>query len=105
MCLSPIEIHAEAYTKTQNGSTSTAEATTLLRNSEDNSKPSSHSYGSPTHTTAAEEIFNKRLSSRSQPYRESNTPPLTPQQTNWSPDWLRKQPPQSATPRFWSKEK
>lgn len=44
-----------------------------------------HDYGSPVHTATAGRTFNKRLFSRSQPYRESNTPPLMPQQTNQSP--------------------
>lgn len=38
-----------------------------------------------SHTAIAGRTSNKRLFSRSQSYRESNTPPLTPQQTNRSP--------------------
>lgn len=64
-----------------------------------------HSYGSPAHHATAGKAFNKRLFSRSQPYRESNTPPLNAAADKPVADWPRRQPPQPATPRFSSKEK
>lgn len=54
---------------------STVETVTLLRNSKANTKKTkSMDYGSPGHTATAEKMSNKRLFSRSQSYRESNTP-------------------------------
>jgi len=64
-----------------------------------------HSYGSPAHHATAGKAYNKRLFSRSQPYRESNTPPLNAVADKPVADWPRRQPPQPATPRFSSKEK
>ena len=63
----------------QIGRLSTAEAATLFRNSKAYSKAkSTYDYGSSSHTATVGKSSNKRLFSRSQPYRESNIPPLTP---------------------------
>ncbi|KAG2957758.1 hypothetical protein PC120_g28446 [Phytophthora cactorum] len=45
------------------------------------------------------------LFSRSQPYRESNTPPLNAAADKPVADWPHRQPPQPTTSRFSSKEK
>ena len=69
-------------------------------------KPSQHTTTvHQVHTAIAGKIFNQRLFSRSQSYRESNTSPLNAIVDKTIADWSHGQPSQSATPRFSSKEK
>ncbi|KAK1929329.1 hypothetical protein P3T76_015081 [Phytophthora citrophthora] len=95
-----------AHKRSQNGSTldSRSRHSTSQQQSRFKSQ-ATHSYGSPAHHATAGKAYNKRLFSRSQPYRESNTPPLNASADKPVADWPRRQPPQPATPRFSSKEK
>ncbi len=95
-----------AHKRSQNGSTldSRSRHSTSQQQSRFKSQ-ATHSYGSPAHHATAGKAYNKRLFSRSQPYRESNTPPLNAAADKPVADWPRRQPPQPATPRFSSKEK
>lgn len=85
---------------------STAEAATLLRNNTagSNAKPSTATVHRSVPPQQEEHPISA-LFSRSQPYRESNTPPLNAAADKPVADWPYRQPPQPATSRFSSKEK
>lgn len=102
----PPQQAAETTHSSQMDRPSTAEAATLLRNNTTGSK------AKPRTTTVHQPIPPQQekhpisaLFSRSQPYRESNTPPLNAAADKLVADWPYRQLPQPTTSRFSSKEK